>query len=252
MSGSDFDLRVLSLGAGVQSSCMALMAASGEIEPPDFCLFADTQWEGRATYEWLAKLEEWLPFPVVRVTHGDIRSKRGAGRMPWYISNDGTRGILSRACTSRFKIDPMAKYLKARIDWKNGERVEKLLGITTDEAHRMKTSRERWEHLSYPLIDLRMRRGDCIEWMRSHGYPDPPKSACIGCPFKRDTLWLHLKNNYPDEFEDACRFEEEFGGVVAKHPAFLHDSITPLRDVEFKNEHQPDLFGQDCDGLCGV
>ena len=228
------------------------MAAHGELPRPDFCLFADTQWESKETYEWLAELERHLPFPVYRVTHGDIRSQRGAGRMPWYISNDGKRGILSRACTHRFKIQPMEKFLKSRIDWRGGEKVQKWIGITTDEAHRMKHSRERWESLHYPLIDARMRRGDCIEWMRSHGYPDPPKSACIGCPFKRDTLWLHLKKNFPEEFADAVAFEREYGPKVAKHPAYLHDSIVPLDEVEFKNEHQPDLFGQDCEGLCGV
>lgn len=39
-------LVVLSLGAGVQSSTMALMAAKGEITPmPDCAIFADTQSE---------------------------------------------------------------------------------------------------------------------------------------------------------------------------------------------------------------
>ena len=39
-------LTVISLGAGVQSSVMALMAAHGEITPmPDCAIFADTQAE---------------------------------------------------------------------------------------------------------------------------------------------------------------------------------------------------------------
>jgi hypothetical protein len=39
-------LRVISLGAGVRSTTMALMAAHGEITPmPDAAIFADTQWE---------------------------------------------------------------------------------------------------------------------------------------------------------------------------------------------------------------
>jgi hypothetical protein len=38
-------LRVLSLGAGVQSTTLALMAAHGEIGPmPDCAIFADTGW----------------------------------------------------------------------------------------------------------------------------------------------------------------------------------------------------------------
>ena len=67
-------LRVISLGAGVQSSVMALLAARGEIGPmPDAAIFADTQWEPAAVYEHLGWLESQLPFPVYRVTAGNIR-----------------------------------------------------------------------------------------------------------------------------------------------------------------------------------
>ena len=38
-------LRILSLGAGVQSTTLALMAAHGEVEAPDCAIFADTGWE---------------------------------------------------------------------------------------------------------------------------------------------------------------------------------------------------------------
>lgn len=47
---SEPKLRVLSLGAGVQSTTLALMAAHGEFEQmPDCAIFADTGWEPRAT-----------------------------------------------------------------------------------------------------------------------------------------------------------------------------------------------------------
>lgn len=45
---------VISLGAGVQSSTMALMAGKGELTPmPDFAVFADTQAEPADVYKWL-------------------------------------------------------------------------------------------------------------------------------------------------------------------------------------------------------
>jgi len=48
-------INVLSLGAGVQSSTMALMAAKGEITPmPDCAIFADTQAEPQSVYDsWI-------------------------------------------------------------------------------------------------------------------------------------------------------------------------------------------------------
>ncbi|NTB87785.1 hypothetical protein [Agrobacterium tumefaciens] len=73
---SPIRLRALSLGAGVQSTTLALMAAHGEIGPmPDCAIFADTGWEPKAVYEHL----EWLmspnvlPFPVHIVSVGNIR-----------------------------------------------------------------------------------------------------------------------------------------------------------------------------------
>ena len=53
---------IISLGAGVQSSVMALMAAKGEITPmPDCAIFADTGWEPKRVYEWLDWLEDERP-----------------------------------------------------------------------------------------------------------------------------------------------------------------------------------------------
>ena len=60
-------MQILSLGAGVQSSYMALMAARGEITPMPACaIFADTGAEPQRVYDYLDWLEEELPFPVHR------------------------------------------------------------------------------------------------------------------------------------------------------------------------------------------
>ncbi len=59
---------ILSLGAGVQSSTMALMAKHGEINPmPDAAIFSDVGAEPKSVYEYLDWLEGELPFPVYRV-----------------------------------------------------------------------------------------------------------------------------------------------------------------------------------------
>jgi 3'-phosphoadenosine 5'-phosphosulfate sulfotransferase (PAPS reductase)/FAD synthetase len=103
-------LRVLSLGAGVQSSCVALMIAAGELPMVDCAIFADTQWEPKKVYLWLDWLEKQLPFPVYRVTAGDLRanvleSKNTTGSrfasIPWFILDPkGKEGMGRRQCTS--------------------------------------------------------------------------------------------------------------------------------------------------------
>ena len=64
-------LTVISLGGGVQSSVMALMASGGAFDRvPDCAIFADTRWEPPSVYEHLEWLAGQLRFPVHVVDNG--------------------------------------------------------------------------------------------------------------------------------------------------------------------------------------
>lgn len=52
-------IRTLSLGAGVQSTTIYLLACEGVIPPFDAAIFADTGWEPRRVYEHLERLERY-------------------------------------------------------------------------------------------------------------------------------------------------------------------------------------------------
>lgn len=52
------DLRILSLGAGVQSSTLLMKIYNGEIAPVDAAIFADTGNEPKEVYEWFEFLKE--------------------------------------------------------------------------------------------------------------------------------------------------------------------------------------------------
>jgi 3'-phosphoadenosine 5'-phosphosulfate sulfotransferase (PAPS reductase)/FAD synthetase len=66
-------IHLISLGGGVQSSTMALMAAHGEISPmPKAAIFADTQAEPKSVYTWLDWLKPQLPFPVEALAQGQL------------------------------------------------------------------------------------------------------------------------------------------------------------------------------------
>ena len=86
----EYDLRVISLGAGVQSSTLYRMAALGEIPgpKPDVAIFADTQAEPPWVYETLDALERdhGDVIPIRRPTRGSLREALEAG-----ITSDGGR-----------------------------------------------------------------------------------------------------------------------------------------------------------------
>lgn len=128
---------VISLGAGVQSSALALMLANGDLDlagvdsrtvlkrkagnrllihdgplnPPRIAIFADTGWEPAEVYEHLDRLEVALriapnPIDVVRVSAGNIKEDveaRVAGdssryaNLPVYLKGTGAAGTRDSA-----------------------------------------------------------------------------------------------------------------------------------------------------------
>ena len=249
-------MRILSLGAGVQSSTMALMAAHGEIEIPDCAIFADTQWEPKAVYDWLAWLEKQLPFPVYRVTRGSLREEalkahtnERSVSIPWMMEN----GIGARQCTNDFKVVPLRRKMRELLGTSNrSAKVRVMIGISLDEAHRAKPSRNNWQIHEWPLLDKRMTRSDCLAWMERKGYPLPPKSSCLGCPYHSDQQWQEIKKN-KDEWEDIIMIDKFIRNQPKfRKQQFMHRSLKPIDEVQFTNEDQIDMFGNECEGMCGV
>lgn len=266
-------MRVLSLGAGVQSSTLALMIAAGELPMIDCAIFADTGAEPAGVYQWLDWLEQRLPFPVHRVMHKDgllenIRRSVEGGRCagaPFYTTSDTERGAgsLRRQCTSEFKIQPITQKLRELCGLSKGERAGKAvrviqyIGISLDESLRMRPSRNAWIEHQWPLIELKMSRMDCLAWMAAHQYPLPAKSACTFCPYHNDALWRDMKLNDPASFAQAVSVDEMIRGGVrgTKQNLYLHRSLKPLVDVDFRNAAdfgQIDAFNNECEGMCGV
>jgi len=262
-------MRVISLGAGVQSTTLALMAAYGEIGPmPDCAIFADTGWEPKAVYEHLHRLKETLPFPVYIVSAGNLREDliaqvhskgRRFAAVPWFTANGGM-GL--RQCTGEYKIFPIAKKIRDLLGYKKGQRipsksVEVWIGISTDEIQRMKDPRDKWQVNRWPLIEERLSRRDCQKWLIARGW-EAPKSACIGCPYHSDAMWRDMRDNDPASWADAVEVDKSIrnSGRKMLHQQFMHRSLKPLDEVDLStpSERGQVEFGfiQECDGMCGV
>lgn len=245
-------MNIISLGAGVQSSTMALMAAHGEItQMPDCAIFADTGAEPKKVYEWLNWLETKLPFHVHRVSGGNLRiDLLAAGRVanpPFFVEGGG---MLWRQCTNDYKIMPIRKRIKTMADsavlW---------MGISTDESQRIKPSQVKYLTNRYPLIEMDISRNDCLAWMLAHGYAVPPKSACTFCPYHDDAMWRDMKLNDEVSFYDAVNVDDAIRARGGKGKWYLHRSLKPLADVDFRTAEdagQQSMFGNECEGMCGV
>lgn len=249
-------LEVISLGAGVQSTTMALMAAHGEIEPMPHCaIFADTGAEPPEVYEHL----EWLrggnvlPFPV-HVAQGsnlaqDLRRsaagergvfgrERGFVAPPFFTLNeDESEGMLGRDCTQEYKIRAIERRSKELLgaDLEKPLRtkmplVRQWIGISADEVHRVKDIGPKWQAKRWPLIsrgfpddhqNLWMNRRDCEAWLARHDYPVPPKSACTFCPYRSNAEWRRLRDHSPEGWRQAVAMDELIRDMPEKADAGL-------------------------------
>lgn len=272
---------VLNLGAGVQSSCLALMAAKGEITPmPDFAVFADTQAEPQSVYDWLDWLEKQLPFPVYRVTKGNLTDdsikiherKDGSGErvnnlIPAFgILPDGTKtAAIGRKCTNDYKILPILKKIKETCKITRAQKectVTQWIGISWDELQRMKESRNKWTAHRWPIIEKRMTRQMCLDWLKQNDYPTPPRSACYYCPFHSNTEWRRLRDEEPHEFRLAIEFDKllrmthRYHNKRMKMEVYLHNSCKPLDEINFDSDEQQGQqvwdFNAECEGMCGI
>lgn len=235
-------LRVLNLGAGVQSSCLLLRACRGEFEKPDCAIFADTQWERGEVYahlDWLEGLASAAGIAVHRVTAGPLRQhategvpkKTKPGERHWVslpiytVAPDGSKGIVDeRQCTRDYKIVPIERKIRELLGLRRGQHwpkdpvVEQWFGITGDETRRIRNPKHRWGVNRYPFVfdQLRYRggryecrtsvvwsRSDCLAWLSvNHPSRRIPRSACIGCPYHDNAEWAAIKER-PDEWADA-------------------------------------------------
>lgn len=260
-------LRSISLGAGVQSTCMALMAAHGEIKPmPDCAIFADTQDEPQEVYEHLAWLMSGnvLPFPVHVATAGRLSDALRAGdeeaRIPCFV---GAGGLSKRQCTRNFKLRVLKRRHRELLSL--GPRayvppgtIEAWVGISTDEAIRKKPSGVAYIVNRHPLIEKFMSRADCKAWLRTMGYPEPPKSACKYCGFQGNAGWRRRRAN-PIDWDEVTALDRWLRlppQVIRFHgDLYLHHSRVPLEHADLAESALPLFgadFGQECEGMCGV
>ncbi|MCP1414374.1 hypothetical protein [Paenarthrobacter sp. A20] len=257
--------RILSLGAGVQSSALLILAARGDLPKLDAAIFSDTGWEPASVYAHLERLErevaEPAGIPIFRVSSGNIRADaldptHRFASMPLFIKNrDGGDGMTRRQCTSEYKLKPIkakTRELLGAPSMKDGrpgrvpsgQFAEQWIGISTDERSRaldqdghLKTGDVKYSRNRYPLLELGMDRETCRSLLTAHGFGQTPKSACIGCPFHSNMQWRQLRDESPDEWADAVDFDQSIRAGAARAnaqgqpllgQAFLHRSRLPL------------------------
>lgn len=190
---------VLSLGAGVNSSCLLLMIVDKKL-PCDEVVFADTGAENPETYSYIDTfirpfwLTNGLMFTCVAA---DLSLEQ------YCLTHHATPSRQHRWCTDKWKIRPIYKHVERPCTF--------YMGICWDEVHRVHDPHQAGfgKNLfnEYPLIDWRMTREDCAESIQLHHWPVPIKSGCFFCPFQSMRGWENLYRKHPDLYDRAIHVE---------------------------------------------
>ena len=245
-------MKILSLGWGVQSFTLAAMSALGELEPLDAAIHADTTHDSVLTYAFAEKWTSWLEdrgVNVITVKADDtdyIDRKYNHTQIPAF-NNSG--GMGKRQCTTNWKIVPVRRMIR---QLSGGKPVEQWIGISLDEIQRANRSGVQYVTNRFPLVEKRITRSACVEWLEKNGLEVPPKSACVFCPYHGLNNWRQTKA-VDEDWQEAVRVDEEIRHISNNGMTnYLCSARVPLTDLDLST---PEERGQinwidECSGTC--
>lgn len=256
-------INIISLGGGRQSSFMLIKALEGYFDfKPDYAVFADTQSEPKYVILQLQALSSYVlknfNFKINIVTSGNLiqdtinycsKEKKNSISLPLWTAPNGAP--MHRQCTDYYKIRAIRRFIRSTV---GKVPVRLWIGISLDEMERIKLSSVSYIENYYPLVHYRIKIDEILNYFSSHSTLKFSKSSCSVCPYHSDSFWQRFKLQFPNEFDDVCRFDDTIRHVPNYNfESYLHRSLLPLRDIDFS--FKPSLFPElieDCSGMCGL
>lgn len=247
------NVQVWSCGGGTQSGAIAALIRAGKLPRPDYAFMTDTGRERSSTWPFVdafirpALASVGLELTIVKAADfAKLDLFSGIiPLLPGYTTQGGQIGKLSPFCSGKWKRDVAERWMRSI----GIETCRNWIGISRDEARRIRARHRPWLELWYPLIfEVPMSRAQCVELIRAEGWTGHiPHSACYMCPNLSDSEWIDMQRNWPADFEKACELERE---ARLKDPHFyLHPACIPLAQVDFTA--QTTMFAErGCTGGC--
>lgn len=264
------NVEYISYGGGTPSLALIILNIKGEIKPLynknkiDEIIFADTGWDRTDTMKQMKEIKKYCEsygynFSIVQSNRGSLEKnlldaltdknatfKNGNkinGYLPIpYHSKD--KGLAQRQCTGIYKIFPINQYLRKK--YGSVSRIAQL-GIHFDEFYRVKDPKVKRDINRFPLVDLKLKRNDCIKIVSETGLPMPPKSACVGCPYLPASRFIELNFENPKDFSRA----EKIDTLMNKDGKYLSNQKIPLASLKNQKVFTDLLEDSSCEsGYC--
>ena len=262
-------MKILSFGAGMQSTALALMScerAMGksnlypEVPIYDAVVFCDLGLEPA----WVTKQVEFtrracdmasIPFYILDPPlYKDFMHNFGRRRtvsIPWWtLMEDGHKSKMPRNCTIDYKIEKVSKFVRWELlKYKKGQRLrphdikahEMHMGFSAEEKRRCKNNPNELFINKFPLVTMGLTRADNYKYILERWGLDTKASACAFCPFHRNYFFQYIKQHEPENYAAIVNVDD-----------LLRDNsaILPLKSKLFISRSRKrivDLTPEDCD-----
>lgn len=206
---------IVNFSGGKDSTAMLLrMIELGE--QIDYIVFADTNYEFPALYEYIKMIEKHIGREILMLQPKKSFDEWRKGPLTRGKNKGAIRGfpqVISPCYWMR-----EAKYNSIQRFSKEHPGAINCLGIAADEMNRV----QKEEGLRYPLIEWGWTEDDCIEYLQQKGlindlYKHFSRLGCWMCPkqsnYSRYMLWKH----YPELWENLRVLEEENVKDTGRH-----------------------------------
>ncbi len=198
---------VLGLSGGRDSAALAVYMRQHHPELSIDYFFTDTGKELPEVYEFLGRLEGFLGKPILRLNSDrdfDFWLKQYNNFLP---------SPQTRWCTRQLKLRPFEDWIRPMLD--SGTKVTSYVAIRGDEEFREGYSTKR-ENLTVrlPFKEVGIDKAGVLEILDASGLGLPKyyewrsRSGCTFCFFQQKIEWVRLREQHPEAFEEAKRYEK--------------------------------------------
>lgn len=270
-------MKILSCGAGQQSTALALMSCENALHTAfypliptyDAILFCDLGGEPEWVYQQVNFIKTQctkagIPFYILRNKNlkDDYMNNYGKSRVVtipfWSIDENGKKGKMMRHCTIDYKIIQMQQFVRWKIlGYRKGERTrpedvqahEMHIGFTVEEQQRIFESKNKLFVNKYPMVEMGLTRSDNYAYVRERWGLKTKASACLFCPFHTNYFFIHCKKHCEADYQKILEFDEMIKkGIpnrrigVPDSRIFISRSRKRIKDLAEEECHDNNFF----------
>jgi 3'-phosphoadenosine 5'-phosphosulfate sulfotransferase (PAPS reductase)/FAD synthetase len=235
---------VLGISGGRDSAALAVFMRQHYPDLDVEYFFTDTGKELPEVYEFLVRLEGFLGKPILRL-NPDRDFDFWLAQYRNFLPSPQTRW-----CTRQLKIRPFEAWLRPELE--AGVRITSYVAIRADEPYREGYASNKANlDIRLPFREHSIDLAGVKELLTASGVGLPAyyrwrsRSGCTFCFFQQKIEWVRLKEEHPEAFEEAKRYEK----VAREHASpftwsageSLEELEQPTRVAEIRVRHEERL-----------